>query len=343
MRERIWTLFMARTREFFRDRSSLGWNLFFPFLVIIGFGLLFNQDRQVLYKVGIVNAQHGAAADDARYRRFRETKHLDFVEFVSRDDALEKLRHHRVDLVVDPGSRRYWVSETSPRGYVVERLLMAGVGEGANGYVKQSVAGREIPYVEWLFPGVLGMNIMFSSLFGVGYVVVRYRKNGALKRLSVTPVRPFEFLGAQVLSRLFVIMVTTGIVYTGSVVIYRFQCRGSYLTLFLVFVLGSFSMISLGLLIACRSSSEEFADGVLNLITWPMMFLSEVWFSLEGARPWVHKAAKAFPLTYMVDGARRVMNDGAGAGDIGPHLAAMAAMSAVFILTGSLLFKWQKT
>ncbi|HDP79697.1 MAG TPA: ABC transporter permease, partial [Spirochaetes bacterium] len=223
------------------------------------------------------------------------------------------------------------------------RLLLAG-GDGANrGYARQSVAGREIPYVEWLFPGVLGMNIMFSSLFGVGYVVVRYRKNGALKRLSVTPVRPVEFLTAQVLSRLFVIMVTTSVVYAGSVVFYRFQCRGSYLTLFLVFVLGSFSMISLGLLIASRSGSEEFADGVLNLITWPMMFLSEVWFSLEGARPWVHRAAKVFPLTYMVDGARKVMNDGAGLGDISLHLAVMASMSLVFVVTGSLLFKWQKT
>ncbi|MGL4369850.1 MAG: ABC transporter permease, partial [Spirochaetota bacterium] len=182
----------------------------------------------------------------------------------------------------------------------------------------------------------------FSALFGVGYVVVRYRKNGALKRMSVTPIHPWEFLTAQILSRMFVIIVTTFAVFSGCTLIYNFECKGSYLLLGAVYSLGAFCMISLGLIIACRSSSEEFANGVLNLLTWPMMFFSEVWFSLEGAHPWARKAAEIFPLTHTVSAARKIMNDGASAADISIQIIILSVMSAVFLCVGSILFTWQK-
>ncbi len=343
MWKRIRILFVARNKEFYRDRSALGWNLLFPFLIIIGYSFLFGGNGQALYKVGVVvEATAAAKLLPPQFAEFKKTRHVEFVEFSSVDEGLEKLRHHRIDLLVQPLLKRYWMSSTSPKGYVSERLLSSSGATRPDGFEKQSVIGSEIPYVEWLFPGILGMNIMFSALFGVGYTVVRYRKNGALKRMSVTPVRPHEFLTAQVLSRMFLILITTAVVYAGCAALYGFSCRGSYATLFLVFAVGGFSMVALGLLVASRSSSEEFAGGVLNLLSWPMMFLSEVWFSLEGARPWVQKLAKVFPLTPMIDAARRVMNDGAGLVEVGPQLLAMAAMSALFLLAGSLLFSWRK-
>ncbi len=374
MWKRMWTLFHARNKEYYRDRSALGWNLLFPFLVIIGFSMLFSEDKQVLYKVGVVHAMVPAAAQEQQasrhmdpgtaglelrsargpvsrntaafieqYKNFKNTRFIEFVEFNSSDAALEKLLHHRLDLVIDPVSGQYWVSRSSPKGYVVEKLLFAAEENPTYGFRKQSITGREVPYIEWLFPGILGMNMMFSALFGVGYVVVRYRKNGALKRLSVTPVTPFEFLTAQVISRMFLLMVTTTIVYIGCALLYGFQCQGSYAGLFFVFALGGFSMVSLALLIASRSSSEEFAGGILNILSWPMMFLSEVWFSLEGAKPWVQKVSKLFPLTYMIDCARKITNDGAGLYELRWQILVLTLMSAFFLILGSLLFKWQKS
>ena len=101
-------------------------------------------------------------------------------------------------------------------------------------------------------------------------------------------------------------------------------------------------MISLALLIASRSNSEEFAGGILNIVSWPMMFLSEVWFSLEGARPWVQKFSLAFPLTHMVSGARKIMNDGVSIFELQTQIIVLTTMSIFFLLTGSLLFKWHK-
>jgi ABC-type multidrug transport system permease subunit len=102
-------------------------------------------------------------------------------------------------------------NQVHPKGYIVEKLLLAAEPTA----VRQPVTGAAVRYVDWLFPGILGMNMMFSCLFGVGYVVLRYRKSGFLKRLHATPLTAFEFLSAQVLSRLGLILFVTAILYAG--------------------------------------------------------------------------------------------------------------------------------
>ena len=138
------------------------------------------------------------------------------------------------------------------------------------------------------------MNMMFSCLFGVGYVVVRYRKNGFLKRLGATPLRSIEFVIAQVASRLLLILSITTFVYAGTRYFLDTRMEGSHLTLFIVAAVGATSLISLGLLVAARVTSEELAGGLLNIATWPMMMLSGVWFSLEAASPWIRDLANIF-------------------------------------------------
>ena len=100
-------------------------------------------------------------------------------------------------------------------------------------------------------------------------------------------------------------------------------------------------MISIGLLIAARTASEEFAGGILNLISWPMMFLSGVWFSLEGIHPWFQKLALVFPLTHLIDGARAIMLDGAGFLEILPYLITLSVMSAILLAIGAYTFRWE--
>jgi ABC-2 type transport system permease protein len=340
--KRIWTLFIARNKEYYRDKSAFLWNLLLPFFIIIAINFTFNEDKQILYKVGVINNAVATSASNGQYNNFKSLKYMEFINFNSQAEGLDKLKHHKIDIMINPSSKEYWVDSTSSKGYIVEKLLYSDKKENKDSFKEQNISGIRIPYIEWLFPGVLGMNMMFSCLFGVGYVVVRYRKNGVLKRISVTPTRPFEFLTAQVLSRLFVTIATTIILFAGCLLIYKFENRGSYLSLLFIFVLGCFSMISLGLLVASRSSSEELADGFLNIITWPMMFFSEVWFSLEGANPVVQKLSKFFPLTHIIDGARKIMNDGQSLYDIRYNIIILLIMSAVFLICGSLLFKWQK-
>jgi ABC-2 type transport system permease protein len=170
---------------------------------------------------------------------------------------------------------------------------------------------------------------------------VRYRKFGVLKRLSATPVTAMEFLSAQILSRLWLLLLVNVVIFIGMDLFVDFRMYGSYLNLFLVFVLGSINLICCGLVVAARISSEEVANGVLNLFSWPMMFLSGVWFSLEGAHPLMQKFALLLPLTHVTEAARAVMIDGAGLIDIADHLLLLGLSSVVLLWIGARIFRWE--
>ncbi|MCU7853094.1 MAG: ABC transporter permease [Candidatus Thiodiazotropha sp. (ex Monitilora ramsayi)] len=321
----------ARNLEFLRDRTALGWNFIMPVLIVMGFAFAFSTGQQDLYKVALF----GQAETDTPLVTFLETRYIDFIPVDDLNDAIDKVDRHQLDLLLDQEEQRYWVNSTSPKGYLLEQIL------SSYGLSRETVSGSEIRYVDWLIPGVLGMNIMFSALFGVGYVIVRYRKNGVLKRLRATPLSAFEFLSAQITSRMLMIVVVTILVYAGTNLVVDFRMTGSYWLLLLILILGALSMISVGLLIAARITSEEAANGLLNLLSWPMMLLSGVWFSLEGSHPLVQNLALALPLTHMIDAARAVMIEGAGLADVGGQLIALSLFSVIFVTIGSKTFRWE--
>ena len=330
---RFLAVLSARNREFMRDHMALSWNIVLPVLIVMGFAFAFTSDNRDLFKVGF----QGGHEDAAGLAQFFATRHIRFLPTEDLDRAVTKVKRHQLDMLLDIPGQRYWINETSANGYILERLLTAS---GAP-LRKQTVSGDEIRYVDWLIPGVLGMNIMFSSLFGVGFVIVRYRKNGVLKRLMATPLTPLEFLSAQVVSRLWLIVLVSVLVYTGTNLFVDFRMYGSYLTLLLVLVLGTLSMISLGLIVAARMTNEEAANGLLNLISWPMILLCGVWFSLEGSPVLVQQFAQLLPLTHIVDAARAVMIDGAGLAAISHHLLILGLMTTLFMTIGAKGFRWE--
>ena len=331
---RFWAVFLCRNFEFLRDRSTLTWNLLFPISLIAGFAIAFSGSGLNFYKVGVLGETTGVDQS-----AFFQTRHVQFIPMTDLAASLIKVERHQLDMLVDPAGRRYWINEESSKGYLLERVLRGA--EAQTDFQKQTVSGQIIRYVDWVAPGILAMNMMFSCLFGVGYVIVRYRKNGMLKRLKATPLTRLEFLSAQIISRLWLILATTALVFASVHFFIGFPMHGSYFDLFLVFVVGAISLISLGLIVAARATSEELAAGLLNALSWPMTFLSGVWFSLEGVHPWLQQLAQLAPLTHIIDAARAIMIDGAGLTAISGHLLALVAMSIGFMVVGAWMFRWE--
>jgi len=329
----------ARSLEFLRDKSSLGWNLAFPVLLVLGLAWVFSGPGQPLFKAAVL-APPGTALD-GRLHPFLATPQVQFYAEQPGEAALHKVQLQRIDMLLDftatPG--RYWVNEQSPKGKLLEQLLR---GAGGAPLQRQATSGAEVRYVDWVTPGVLGMNMMFSCLFGIGYVIVRYRKNGYLKRLNATPLRAVEFLLAQLLSRLLLIVVVNALVFGACRLLLHLRMEGSYWDLLLLTTLATFSMIAMGLVVSARISSEELAGGILNVIATPMMVVCGVFFSIDGAPRVLQVFAQLLPLTHLINGARAVMLDGAGLAQIAPHLAALAAMSVVYLVLGAALFKWRQ-
>jgi ABC-type multidrug transport system permease subunit len=330
--KRLLSVWHARNLEFLRDRPTLLFTLLLPLGIVIAMGFIFGGPPRPLFTVGILGSPGAAASDPFLHERY-----LRPVPIHDETAGLYEVRHQQIDLLFDPASARYWVNTDSPKGYIVEKLLIAA-DPGAH---RQPVTGQAIPYVYWLFPGILAMNMMFSCLFGVGYVVLRYRKSGFLKRLHATPLSAFEFLSAQVLSRLSLIVFVTVVLYVGIGAIIHFHSAGSVALLLLITVIGSLSLIALGLTIAARFGSEEVVGGILNLLTWPMMLLSGVWFSLEGSPHWVQWVADILPLTQVIDAARAVMLNGAGIQQITPNLIYLVVTTFVFLAFGAWSFRWR--
>lgn len=326
---RFWAVLHARNLEFMRDRASLSWNLLFPVMLVLGFAMIFANGESEHFKVGVVG--------EGRHP-FLESRYIQFIPFVTTAEAITKVERHQLDLLIEPQGLRYWVNSSSPNGYIVEQMLKGSEGSHLE---RAEVSGREIRYVDWLVPGVLGMNMMFSALFGIGFVIVRYRKNGVLKRLQGTPLTVTEFLSAQILSRLLLIVVVAILVYLGCDLILDFAMFGSYWALLAVLVLGALSLITLGLLVAARLTSDELAGGLANALSWPMMLLSGVWFSLEGSPQWVINVAQGLPLTHVVAAARAIMLDGAGVADISSQLVILTLMTLLFLIIGVLSFRWE--
>ncbi len=370
--KRIRAIFIARNREFYRDTAGLVWNILMPVLMIVAFAFIFGSGSQTLLKIGVIgldpegsaataSAQapsigpSTAASPKAGLDALFTIGAIQLVPLEAIDAGIAKVARHQLDLLLELGEHpAYWVNPESASGALAERLVLgavasagesaAGAGAGADAGTapeRRAAPGAALSYADWAVPGVLAMNLMFSSLWGVGWVVVRYRKNGVLRRLKATPLTPMEFLMAQILSRLLVVLSSSLVVYAGASLLLDFPMRGSYLALALIYVAGALCMISLGLIVSSRLRTEELADGLLNLMSWPMLLLSGVWFSMEGTSAAAQLMSRLMPLTYLVEGARAVMIDGAGLVEILPQLGLLLATALLLIGIAARLFRWE--
>jgi ABC-2 type transport system permease protein len=332
---RLTAMIRARLLEVLRDRSALAWNLLFAPLLVIGMAVVLSGGgSRPVFNVGVLGDRPLTPATHA----FFAAEATQFHYESDRQAAISKVERHRLDFLIDPQQQplHYWVNSESSKGLLLQRLLKS---EDASAQM-QAVGGAQTRYADWLVPGLLGVNIMFSSLFAIGHVIVRYRKSGYLKRLNGTPLTAVEFIGAQLIACLLLVVTIAALIYFACDLFLHLRMEGHYLDLLVVTLLGSMSMITMSLLVAARISSEELSGGLLNLLSWPMVILSGVFFSLDGAPPLVQAAAKLFPLTHMLAAARAVMLDGAGLADIQQPLLAMAAMTAVFLAIGAYFFRW---
>ena len=329
--KRFRAILHARNMEFVRDRGTLIWNILFPVLLVFGFAFAFRGDGNTVFSVGYLG-------DIPENLTFFTLDHVEYIPYEDLDDAVEKVRFHQVDFFIDTRDDTYYVNESSPNGTLVQNLLKS---LHPDSYEQLVVTGRPVRYVDWLVPGIIGMNMMFSGVFGVGFVLVRYRKNGVLKRIKATPVHPFEFVSAQVASRFLIVVITSIVVFTGTNLALRFMMLGSYVLLLILTMVSVFCMISLGLVFATRLKSEEMASGLINIITVPMLLVSGVFFSLEGSPPILQNISKFFPLTYFIDGARSIMLEGAGFVDLLPSFLALGIFTIIFLTSASLLFRWE--
>ncbi|HYP52566.1 MAG TPA: ABC transporter permease, partial [Pyrinomonadaceae bacterium] len=196
-------------------------------------------------------------------------------------------------------------------------------------------------YIDFLIPGLLGLNLMGSGLWGVGFGIVTARMRKLLKRLSATPMRRSHYLASFVLSRMVFLVLEVGSVLAFVYFVFGYDVRGSLLSMTVLLVVGAFTFAGLGLLVSSRAETIEGVSGLMNLVMIPMWLFSGTFFSSERFPAFFQPFIKALPLTALNDSLRAVMNEGAPLAATWPALCVLAAWCVVGFLLALKLFRWQ--
>jgi ABC-2 type transport system permease protein len=333
-------LTLVRFYEFLREPEALFWVFVFPILMAAGLGVAFRNRPADVLKIATVTSE--------MTQSLRQEKLLDVRQF-STPAAEEALRTGKVALLAEPGPNGtvvYRYDDTNPEGRAARMLADRAVQQAAGRMDPVSSADRLMRepgsrYIDFLIPGLLGMNLMGSAIWGLGFAIVDARRKKLMKRLIATPMPRHYYLLSFVLSRLLLLVIEVGALLGFGVVAFQVPLRGSLLVLAILCVLGSLSFSALGLLIASRVQTIEAASGLMNLVMMPMWIVSGVFFSAQRFPDAVQPVIKALPLTAVIDALRANMLQGANFAQLAPQLGILGGWLVVCFALALVLFRWR--
>ena len=334
-------LFLARMREFSREPEVVFWVFGFPLLLAVGLGIAFRDKPPDVIAVAV---EAGSRAEDVSRTLSKEAGFRS--EIAEAGEARRKLRLGRVSIVVVPGeTTEYRFDPTRPES-LVARARVDEVLQRAAGRV-DPMATRDAPttepgarYIDFLIPGLLGMNIMSGGMWGIGFMIVEMRSRKLLKRLVATPMRKSHFLGAVMASRMILVFLEMVLLLVFGRLVFGMIVQGEVWVIALLSTLGAFVFAGLGLLVASRARKIETVSGLINLVMLPMFVLSGIFFSAERFPAVVQPVVKALPLTALNDSLRAVILDGAGLASQLPRIGVLALWGAVSFALSLRLFRW---
>lgn len=334
-------LFLARMREFYRQPEVVFWVFGFPILLAVGLGIAFREKAPDQVTVGVVRG----AGDEAALTALSAERGFQ-SKLVEPERAEDELRLGKVSIVVEPGTvPTLRFDPTRPesvlaRARVDDALQRAAGRTDAFEAREQLVTKPGSRYIDFLIPGLLGMNIMSGGLWGIGFVIVEMRSRKLLKRLVATPMKRTHFMAASMASRMMLVIGELALLLFFGWLVFGMVIQGSWLLVTALALLGAFVFAGIGLLVASRARKIETVSGLMNLVMMPMFVTSGVFFSSERFPDVVQPLVKALPLTALNDALRAVILEGADLGSQLARIGILAAWGVVSFVLALKLFRW---
>ena len=335
-------LTLVKLREYTREPEALFWVFAFPVLMTLALGIAFRSGDGAEVRVGVVRGGTSGALVSTLDADPRVT-----ATEVDPAEAAALLRDGKVAVIVTAGEPvSYQFDRTRPES-AVARFTVDDVLQRAGGRRDAFTPRDEIVvipgsrYIDWLVPGLLGMNILMTGVWGIAFSIGMSRAKKLLKRLSSTPMRRAHFLGAQIAGRLLFLPIEAGVLLLFSRLAFGVPMAGSWMLLIVLTVLGAVMGGALSLLVASRAKSFEAVSGLINFATLPMWIFSGVFFASSNFPAVMQPFIQALPLTALNDALRGVMLAGATFGDISHEIAIMSVWSVVCFGVALRIFRWQ--
>jgi ABC-type multidrug transport system permease subunit len=334
-------LTVARLRMFVREPGALFWTFGFPILLTVALGIAFRNRPPEAIDVGAVDGGAACAVLGKSADQFK------CESFPDEESARTALRTGKVALVVLGGApRTYLFDPTRPETRLARLAVDDFLQRAAGRSDAATVADRAVTdpgsrYIDFLVPGLIGMNLLSSGMWGVGYLIVEMRSRKLIKRMVATPMRRANFLISFVLMRMLFLLLELPVLLSFAHFAFGVTVRGSLALFFAVAVLGAVSFAGLGLLAASRTESTSTANGLMNLVMLPMMMCSGVFFSTQHFPHAVQPVLRLLPLTALNDALRAIANEGAGARAVAAATGVMALWGVVSLVVALRLFRWR--
>ena len=358
-------VFVARYRQFIRDRAALFFSFIFPIIFILLFGWAFQNMGTQTFKVGLADEGSpqttmyitiglNSVVLEGNVKMFK-------TESGNLDDLMASLEKGRLDAVIEIPARMdtlapsasdnvqvfYDASQTVNQQMLIPALsqVINAIDQRLGGYTppigmnQQSVQTHELRYIDFLLPGILGMTLMFIGVQG-GLPVIQQRQAHIIKRLGSTPLRRSTLVLGDLVFRMIVILASAALIIMVGRLVFDVQMVGNWLSLCGIILLGSLAFVSLGYLIAALVKTQESAIPVVQIVNLPMMILSGTFFSVASMPAFIEPLIKILPLTYLNDALRQIMVSGTPLHAMTTDIAVMAAWAVACLAITIRFFKW---
>ncbi len=340
----LWQLVLARMRLFYRQPEAVFWTYGFPLVMVTALGLAFRSEPKTTILVDVVGPRAEAfQLRLARESRFKITRPADA-------DWKKRLQTGKTNLVVETGASsseppRFWDeprrAESLLAREAVENSLLRDRMPDPPAFAESQLEQVGNRYIDFLVPGMIGMNLMGGGMWGIGFVVVDMRVRKLLKRLLATPMRQSDFLLSVMLVRLIFAFFDMAFLMTFGYLAFGVRCSGSLLELSLVMLIGGAGFAGIGLLVASRAQTIDSISGLMNLIMLPMWVASGVFFSAERFPEFFQPVIQALPLTCLNNALRGVMLEGDSLLALWRPLLILIAWGSVSFTIALRIFRWK--
>lgn len=360
----FWAMGTASIRMYFRNVGAVFFTLLIPIMLVLIFGMVDFDRLGSTFEVGLVNASDSQLSKDliAGLKRIEALK----ISELSEAEARKKLSKGKIDLAVfipaefgkkdaagkiQPVQMTALYSESSPQKGRPAGMILSQVASemnrkilGVSEVVGLKVSGIKTSaggFFSFLFPGIVAMSIMQLGIFSVAFAFVAYKNNGVLRRLQATPAHPVHFILGQAVARLLIGELQVVLLIALAILVFHLHVAGNFRDFFLMATLGVLVFLSFGFAVAGWARDEKQAAPLANLISFPMMFLSGLFFPRENFPAWLHGLTDVLPLTYLADGLRRIAGEGASLWAVRGDLIGLGLWGILGFVMAVWLFRWE--
>lgn len=346
-------MLVANLKMSFRNKGAIFWNLLFPAIFIVIFGLVFGDEMDIVFDVGVTgaNSEYQQQVSGA----FAASEAFDLSDSTDRDGLMSDLEDGDLSAVIEFGESPdgslppvtiHYNQANGPTAEVVtsvaqQVLLSVASQETPLDVTLEPVNSDDMTFIAFLVPGIVAMSLMNSGVIGLSTTFVAWRERGILRRMRLTPFPLPSFLMARILSQVVVAFSQAVILIGLGSLLYGYEPKGNLFVTAVAVLVVALAFLALGFAISAVARTTESAAGISNLIIFPMLFLSGVFFPVDSGPDWLQPITSILPLRFAVDALRETMTNGAGFGEIWQELLIMAGFFFLALLISVRFFKWE--